>query len=101
MAGGKFQGSTRRSRLPADWVKRRAKVLKRDGYICHVCKGPGADGVDHIVPGDDHSLDNLAAIHHRVAPYCHRTKSSSEGGLAAQAKKIPRRRPPEQHPGLI
>lgn len=98
---GQWEGSTRRSRLPADWPKRRNQVLKRDGRICHVCRGPGADGVDHLTPGDDHGLDNLAAIHHNVWPHCHRTKSSSEGGLAAQAKRIPRSRPAEKHPGLV
>lgn len=98
---GNWEGSTRRSRLPADWPKRRNQVLKRDNRICHVCRGPGADGVDHLVPGDDHSLDNLAAIHHNVEPHCHRTKSSREGGQAARLKKIPRRRPSERHPGLL
>lgn len=98
---GAWQGSTRRARLPADWPKRKAHVLKRDGRICHVCGQPGADGVDHVIPGDDHSDANLKAIHHNVAPYCHRAKSSSEGGRAAQAKRIPRNRPTEAHPGLL
>lgn len=101
MAGGRWAGSSRRDRLPADWPKIRNKVLKRDGRVCHICHAPGADGVDHIVAGDDHSLENLAAIHHNVAPYCHRAKSSAEGGRAAQAKRIPRSRPQEKHPGLL
>ena len=95
-----WSGSSRRKRLPADWPKRRAQVLKRDNGICHVCRGPGADAVDHIIPADDHSLHNLAAIHQDVWPYCHRTKSSSEGGRAAKAQRIPRTRPAEKHPGL-
>lgn len=101
MAGGKWAGSNRRSRLPADWPKIRSRVLKRDGRICHICHQPGADGVDHVIPGDDHSEANLRAVHHNTPPYCHRTKSSSEGGRAAQAKRIPRKRPQERHPGLI
>lgn len=101
MAGGGFAGSTRRDRLPKDWPKRRAKVLKRDNRICYVCGHPGADGVDHVIPGDDHSETNLRAIHHHVEPYCHRTKSAREGGQAAQAKRIPRNRPQEKHPGMV
>ncbi len=76
-------------------------MLKRDNRICHVCLGPGADGVDHVIPGDDHSLENLKAIHHHVEPFCHRAKSSAEGGRAAQAKRIPRKRPQERHPGML
>lgn len=101
MTSGRWAGSTRRARLPNDWPKRRAAVLKRDNGVCHVCRGPGADAVDHIIPGDDHSLENLAPIHDRVWPHCHRRKSAAEGSRAAQAKRIPRRRPEEPHPGLI
>lgn len=102
MAGGKWRGSTRKARLPRDWDSEvRPRILKRDGYICYVCGQPGADGVDHITAGDDHSDTNLKAIHHNVPPYCHRSKSSSEGGRAAQAKRIPRKRPTERHPGLL
>ena len=97
MPGG-WQGSTRRKRLPPDWPKTRAKVMRRDGGVCHVS---GADAVDHVTPGDDHDPANLAPIHHDVWPYCHRTKSSAEGGRAAQARRIPRRRPSEAHPGLL
>lgn len=98
---GNWGGSSRRSRLPRGWAKLQAKVLKRDGRICHVCHGPGADAVDHIIPGDDHTPENLKAIHQDVWPYCHRTKSAREGGTAAAARRIPRQRPSEQHPGLI
>lgn len=98
---GQWAGSNRRNRLPKNWPAIRSRILKRDGRICHVCQQPGADGVDHVIPGDDHSDANLKAIHHNVAPYCHRRKSSSEGGQAARAKRIPRKRPPERHPGLL
>jgi 5-methylcytosine-specific restriction enzyme A len=74
-----WAGSTRRQRLPRDWPQLRAAVLTRDGGVCHVCGGPGADEVDHVVPGDNHRLENLAAIHDRP---CHRRKSAREGNAA-------------------
>jgi 5-methylcytosine-specific restriction endonuclease McrA len=85
--------STRKARLPANWPKLRLYILDRDGHVCHVCRRPGADQVDHVVPGDNHDETNLAAIH----SWCHLRKSSAEG-LAARPK---RRRPPEPHPGLL
>jgi 5-methylcytosine-specific restriction enzyme A len=89
--------SDRARRLPPNWPVLRAMVLRRDNGVCHVCGKHGADQVDHITPGDNHSPDNLAAIH--SAP-CHRRKSSSEGGKAsAQARaKRTRKRPAEPHP---
>ncbi|MGI9079737.1 MAG: HNH endonuclease [Acidimicrobiales bacterium] len=91
MAEG-WAGSTRRARLPRDWAKRRARILERDAGRCHVCKGFGADAVDHLVAGDNHSDENLAAIHHNVLPFCHRKKTAAERPRA--------QRPPESHPGL-
>lgn len=101
---GRWSGSTRRSRLPSNWTRLARAVLERDGGRCHVCGASGADGVDHIVPetlGGTDDPSNLAAIHHHVWPYCHRTKSAREGGQAAAAVKAKARRPPEPHPGLL
>lgn len=89
-----WETSNRKQRLPADWQKRRRRILRRDRGICYVCGQPGADGVDHVLRGDDHGDENLAAIHQRP---CHAQKSSREG-RAAQPKQ---RRTPEPHPGLI
>lgn len=86
--------STRKARLPNGWPKIRAYVLDRDGRICYVCRLPGADQVDHVVAGDDHGEENLAAIHSWP---CHLRKSSAEGN-AAKPKRL---RPPERHPGLL
>lgn len=79
--------SGRKERLPADWNFRREQVLKRDKGICYLCGQPGADSVDHIVAGDDHSYDNLAAAHQRVAPYCHRRKTAQDGHRAKRAQE--------------
>lgn len=94
-----WDGSARRSRLPADWPRRRLRVLRRDRYACQVveggrkCNAP-ANEVDHVNPGDDHSLTNLQAICREH----HGRKSSAEGHAAWAAKRIPIRRPLETHP---
>jgi 5-methylcytosine-specific restriction enzyme A len=89
------------SRLPADWWKRRQRVLRRDGHRCQL-RYPGictvvASHVDHRVAGDDHSLSNLQA----ACPACHGRKSAVEGVAARAAKQASRKRQPEPHPGLI
>ena len=84
-------GSTRKQRLPQDWNTRRAMVLKRDGGVCYLCGGGGADTVDHIIAGDNHSLENLAAVHDRNPPHCHRYKTSAEAHKAKQGYR------PRQH----
>lgn len=76
--------SNRKERLPDDWNWRRNFVLKRDNGVCYLCGEPGADSVDHIVAGDDHSLENLAPAHQNIPPYCHRKKTAQD---ANQAKK--------------
>lgn len=102
MASGQWSSSNRRQRLPKDWFQRRARVLRRDAGICHVCKLPGADSVDHVIAGDHHDEANLKAIH--KVP-CHARKSSSEGGQAAGAQRKTRAaarfRTPEAHPGVV
>lgn len=69
--------STRAARLPKDWKKVRARVLRRDGRRCYY-HGPDcigvADQVDHVVPNDNHDPANLAAI---CGP-CHKAKSAQE-----------------------
>lgn len=100
-----WEGSTRKARLPKEWHAQRARILRVHGRICHLCGGPGADTVDHVRAGDDHSDENLRPVHDRVAPHCHRRKSSSEGGQAAatarKARAASRFRAPEQHPGVL
>ncbi|WP_267969981.1 HNH endonuclease [Streptomyces thermodiastaticus] len=59
-----------------------------------------ATEVDHIRPGDDHSMSNLRAI---CSP-CHKAKSSREGGqaLARKRREIEQRfRRTEKHPGEL
>jgi 5-methylcytosine-specific restriction endonuclease McrA len=59
-----------------------------------------ATDVDHIVPGDDHSLTNLRSLCGRH----HRFKSSQEGAHAAAAKRrqiAKKFQRVEEHPGLM
>jgi len=49
---------------------RRARVLIRDHAICHLCGGPGATHLDHIVPlreGGVDAEDNCAPAHAHCA----------------------------------
>lgn len=92
-----WQGSTRASRLPLGWPKLRAQVLRRDPR-CTIrthCTGAPSTDVDHVIPGDDHRLENLRGA---CAP-CHAAKSGREGAQARH--RHPRKRPNlEAHPGL-
>jgi 5-methylcytosine-specific restriction protein A len=105
-----WEGSDRRSRLPHNWVIIRRRVLRRDGHQCTVLDQNGvrcpelAEEVDHVVRGDDHSMENLRAI----CSWHHRKKSSIEGGQARQAQWKKQReeinnrfRRDEQHPGML
>lgn len=108
MPNGQWRGSTRRERLPADWLLRVKLARDLYGTRCHVCGHPDASDTDHVVPGDDHSPVNLRAIcgsrcarcQAEQRTPCHTVKSSREGGQAAQAARPRRARAPEQHPGM-
>ncbi|WP_425546363.1 HNH endonuclease signature motif containing protein [Amycolatopsis minnesotensis] len=58
------------------------------------CLGRATD-VDHVVPGDNHSLDNLRAI----CAHCHARKSAFEGRSALARMRALRVRPAGRHPG--
>lgn len=94
-----WQSSTRRDHLPDDWPRIRREVFREKGRQCLLCGAPATD-IDHIVPGDDHSIENLRPL---CSP-CHSRKSSSEGGAAKAAKRrqIEKRfQRTEDHPGLL
>lgn len=97
-----WQGSTRRARLPKNWPVIRRRVLRRDRGVCQarfsdgrLCGAEAAD-VDHIRPGDDHSMDNLRAL----CGWCHARKSAQEGGRAAALTRVRTERPRQTHPAL-
>ncbi|QEQ94034.1 HNH endonuclease [Streptomyces phage Saftant] len=104
MAG--WQGSDRRLRLPPDWPKIRARILRRDGHRCTHRDDYGtrcselATDVDHIKPGDDHSESNLRSL----CSWHHGKKSGAEGGTAARKnwrRQDRKFRRTEDHPGLL
>lgn len=102
-----WEGSSRRSELPADWHITQPRILARDGWQCqHRREDTGrlcmlvARDVDHIVPhsqggGDEDS--NLQAL----CEYHHGKKSGREGGTASgisRRNKAAAAKP--KHPGL-
>lgn len=103
---GRWQGSDRRERLPANWQTIRKQVHRRDESRCAVplpsgkrCNEPATD-VDHIINNDDHSLSNLRCI----CDWHHKAKSAREGAMAYNAKMKHSRqkfRREEKHPGLL
>lgn len=58
------------------WQQLRARILKRDGYLCRDCRTEGrvtlATDVDHITPkakggtDEDDNLQSLCADHHKA-----------------------------------
>jgi len=100
---GNWGGSTRRERLPPDWPAKRMEADRRNpGRVCHWCKRPGGDELDHIVAGDDHRQENLDWIHGRRAVAsgvsernCHAEKTR----LEALSGRVSEKRRREPHPG--
>jgi 5-methylcytosine-specific restriction protein A len=97
-----WEGSDRKSRLPADWDRLRLVVLRacgnrcewiEDGFRCHNV----ATDVDHRIPGDDHSLVNLQGL---CNPH-HLTKTGREVAAARAKIKEMERLPEEPQPGII
>jgi len=100
-----WQGSTRRSRLPADWetAKRPEAHRRNPRHVCHWCGLPGGDELDHIIAGDDHRQENLDWIHGRRAVAngvsnrnCHGEKTGVEAAAARLSEKVP----PPPHPAF-
>jgi hypothetical protein len=62
-----------------EWRKLRKAILIRDGYICWICGGDGADSVDHLEArvhgGATFDRDNLAAAH----KVCNSRKGAKKG----------------------
>lgn len=95
-----WDGRTRSHELPADWSRRRAEVLRRDGYRCtwldedeQRCT-ERADEVDHL-DRNDHRI-------HRLRSLCTEHHAQVTATQALEARGIERTspRPAERHPGL-
>ena len=66
------------ARTGRPWSRFKARVIRRDHGICHICNRPGADTADHLTPvskgGDIYDLANAKAAHHDVWPHCNRIR---------------------------
>lgn len=64
------------------WQRVKARVIRRDGGICHLCGQPGADSADHLTPvaqgGNWYDMSNLAAVHHDNGPRCNRVRGAGD-----------------------
>ncbi len=94
--------STRSKRLPSDWAKRREAVKRRARNRCEAqvhargCPGAGTE-CDHIIEGDDHSLENLQWL----STECHKAKTQAEAASRNRAMAAMRVRPQGKHPGAL
>ena len=71
------------------WDRLRDTILKRDGYLCQMCKVAkrvtSANHVDHIKPkadGGTDDPDNLQAL----CKACHADKTAGEGAIGRGGK---------------
>ena len=100
MAWGKGAGRAAPGRMPGNWGTLRRRVLHRDQATCRI-RAAGclvvATEVDHILPNEDHSLDNLRA----VCRVCHREKTRQEAAAGLRRALARGRRPQEPHPGSV
>lgn len=80
------------------WVHKRKKILRRDKYLCQVCKRYGksreADTVHHIYPAEDYPEliwkdDNLISLCHKCHNSMHdRTTNELTNEGKALMKKV-------------
>lgn len=96
-----WEGSDRRSRLPANWAALVKEVWRRDDGRCTWrlpsgirCPRPGAD-VDHRNNDDDHRISNL-----QLLCRAHHDRKTQREARFGRARKGVKKRPEERHPGL-
>lgn len=89
-------------RRGSTWAERkRHKAILAGDSICHVCKRPGSDQVDHVrakcLGGTDHP-DNLKPIHRKP---CHLAKTAREANhMRWHVHKIGKTKKPSADSGL-
>jgi len=59
------------------WDKVRANILRRDGFLCQVCKIKEAKQVDHITPKSKGGTDQYINLQ-SICVQCHDIKTLSE-----------------------
>src|SRR5690606_21515539 len=91
-----WQSSRRSRELPKNWAVLRTRVIKRDGSVCKECKTYTKNpDVDHIVPGDNHSLSKLQGH----CQECRKKRPAAEAAAARRRMRARRARPREGRPG--
>lgn len=95
-----WQGSTRRQDLPANWPQLRAEAGRRNpDHICHRCRRPGGEALDHIDGNRfNNDQDNLDWIHDwrsvkaGVSPVnCHAQKTADDRPSMYRVEQHPAR----------
>ncbi|WP_372570373.1 HNH endonuclease [Ruegeria jejuensis] len=70
-----------------EWVKRRDRILARDGYLCQPCLRKGrptpAQEVDHIIPKAQDGTDDDKNLQSICTP-CHKAKTKAENSTKQQ-----------------
>ena len=103
-----WQGSERRSTLPADWAVTCFRILRRDHHRCQWirvdtdrrCLAQARD-VDHIISHADGGSDDDSNLQ-SLCEYHHRKKTGREGGIASgRSRRAKRDSEKPLHPGLI
>lgn len=54
------------ARTGRPWQRKKRRIIRRDGGVCHLCGKPGADTADHLIPhsrGGSDAPSNLRAAH--------------------------------------
>ena len=79
-----WANSTRRERTISGSAqqKRATRIMRRHERVCHICRRPMADEVDHVIPlaeGGPDTDDNLRPIHSKP---CHANKTAAESARA-------------------
>ncbi|AXY60015.1 HNH endonuclease [Acinetobacter sp. WCHAc010052] len=76
-------GSTTQRGYGHAWRKLREQILKRDEYLCVICRADGrtteATDVDHIVSKAHGGTDDQSNLQALCSP-CHKSKTASEKG---------------------
>ncbi|MCU7916559.1 MAG: HNH endonuclease [Candidatus Thiodiazotropha sp. (ex Gloverina cf. vestifex)] len=73
----KRRGTRQQRGYGAEWQRIRKRILKRDGYLCQVCRMRDATQVDHIVPKVKGGTDDPANLRAICKP-CHATKTQRD-----------------------
>ncbi|AKI28286.1 HNH endonuclease [Moraxella catarrhalis] len=66
----------------SQWKRLRLQVLKRDKYLCQMCKADArythATDVDHIIPKAKGGTDNMVNLQ-SLCSSCHKIKTAQDG----------------------